>query len=201
MRSAAIFERLTILYHEKLRLSTHLKQKVRQFFLGDCYGKKLFYFIYIYACRHSGGARLGVKTMKMSEIYDKRRKEILKLCVFNAVAVVACSVCLGVVIYSGKPLSFIPAFAIGVNLHYFFSNLKAVREFEKKKREAEEMEERWQKIFDAEEAKLDIWKTAVTNVRPKRKKKQEKIIYLALHHKKARVRKKNANRIIREEKE
>lgn len=61
MRSAAIFERLTILYHEKLRLSTHLKQKVRQFFLGDCYGKKLFYFIYIYACRHSGGAGLGVR--------------------------------------------------------------------------------------------------------------------------------------------
>lgn len=139
--------------------------------------------------------------MKISEIYEKMRKEALKLCVFNAAAVVVCSVCLGVVIYAGNPLSFIPAVAIGINVHFFFSNLKDARELEAKKREAEVMEEEWQKIFDAEKAKLDIWKTAVTNVRPRRKKKQEKIIYLAMHHKKARVRKKNANRIIREDEE
>lgn len=89
--------------------------------------------------------------MKMSEIYEKMRKNTLKLCVLNAAAVVVCSVCLGVVIYAGNPLFFIPAIAIGLNLHYFFSNLKAVRELEEKKREAEEMEERWQKIWEGEQ--------------------------------------------------
>ena len=89
--------------------------------------------------------------MKMSEIYEKMRKNALKLCVVDAAAVVACSVCLGVVIYAGNSLTFIPAIAIGVNLHYFFSNLKAVREFEKKKREAEEMEEEQQKIWEGEQ--------------------------------------------------
>ena len=139
--------------------------------------------------------------MKMSEIYEKRRKEILKLCVFNAVAAVVCVVPGTMLASQGNLWCIVHAILIGINLSLFRINLKSASECEKKKREAEEMEERWQKIFDAEEAKLDIWKTAVTNVRPRRKKKQEKIIYLALHHKKARVRKKNANRIIREEKE
>ena len=139
--------------------------------------------------------------MKMSEIYEKMRKNALKLCVFNATAVVLCVVPGTMLASQGNLWCIVYAILIGINLSLFRINLKNACELEAKKREAEEMEEELQKIFDAEEAKLDIWKTAVTNVRPKRKKKQEKIIYLALHHKKARVRKKNANRIIREEKE
>ena len=84
--------------------------------------------------------------MKMSEIYEKRRKKALKLCVVYAALAIICVLCLAVLIYAGNSLVFIPAVAIGTNVLSFFSNLGNARELEEKKREAEVMEEEWQKI-------------------------------------------------------
>lgn len=84
--------------------------------------------------------------MKISEIYEKGRKKALKLCVVHAALAIIGVLCLAVLIYAGKSLVSIPAFAIGLNLHYFFSNLKAARELEVKKRETEKMEEKLENL-------------------------------------------------------
>lgn len=84
--------------------------------------------------------------MKISEIYEKMRKEVLKRCVFNAVAVVVCVLCWVLLIYARWQFAFIPAIAIGINSSFLFFNLKRARELEVKKRETEKMEEKLENL-------------------------------------------------------
>lgn len=106
----------------------------------------------------------------------------------------------------GDPFCIISFVACGISVYGAVDMLR----YRKKRRHLMEEHERVMQRFDALRAYYEqmrdeqMGEIAYSNYIKKREelpKASKKLIHLALHHKKARVRKKNANRIIREEKE
>lgn len=128
---------------------------------------------------------------------ERKRRELTATMEMGLAAI--CGVCAAVMTLRGDVFAVFAAAGMTVNALNAREDLRKVRELEVEEEDARAMQIAF--IFEAQRRFEEALSPACAGENEPRSGKQRgRVIHLALRHRKARVRKKNANRIMREEK-